>query len=76
MGVGVGARMVERATWEDRLAAEHLPHDAAHAPHVDAQVIGRRAEQDLRRAVPAGIAMVSMAMVRGVAIVSRAGSEA
>eukprot|EP00964_Phaeocystis_antarctica_P095253 scaffold61765_cov60-Phaeocystis_antarctica.AAC.3 len=23
------------AAWEDRLAAEHLSHDAAHTPHVD-----------------------------------------
>mmetsp|Transcript_33696 Transcript_33696/g.80059 ORF Transcript_33696/g.80059 Transcript_33696/m.80059 type:complete len:210 (+) Transcript_33696:98-727(+) len=47
--------LVHRAAPRDeRLADEHLRDDAAHRPHVHRLGVARRAEQNLRRAVPAG----------------------
>ena len=37
---------------EERAARVHFRHDAAGRPDVDAGVVGARAEQDVRRAVP------------------------
>lgn len=37
---------------EDRLPREELSKDAPHAPHIDRRAIVRKAQHDLRRAVP------------------------
>mmetsp|Transcript_35640 Transcript_35640/g.57417 ORF Transcript_35640/g.57417 Transcript_35640/m.57417 type:complete len:443 (+) Transcript_35640:359-1687(+) len=42
-----------RCSWEDGLPGEELPQNAAHTPQVNALRVRSRAEQDLRRTVPA-----------------------
>ena len=41
-----------RRAREDRLAYEHLPHNAADRPHVDAEGVRRATQQNLGRAIP------------------------